>query len=706
MENKKELISYLDNLSFFLMGILFLTFPLFFLTLTTDLYTLPKQILLGGITLLMLVIFGIKTIAEKAVKIRRTPFDVPVILFTVAVLLSSLFSLNRNDSITVFVSFLFTIFAYFAIVNTARDKKSILFLSSMLIAGAVIASLISFFSVLKIHVLPLDITKSQVFTPIGTLLDQAIYLALVLPLAGYSLIKEKLDVKSMTKKKIGFGIASIIILTGLITSIYSLIALQKPILLPFETGFQTAFAALSQDSGRIIQGFLFGSGFGNYGAVFAKFKQVSFNLNPELWSFVFYRSSSFVLELLATTGILGFISFLFLCYKIVKEKPLSLPLALAIVASFILPFSFVSSTLFFMLLGIYAGMQGIKKVNDEKYFDVELELVALKKGFITFEEVETETETKNKSIILPIVFSIILFLLAGGLGYISGRYLVANIYFQRSLVAAAQNNGTLTYQSQTSALNLFKYSDNYYRVFSQTNMALANSLAASIPQGSSPSAQVNQTILTLIQQSINAGRTATALSPQTALNWQNLSSIYRGLIGFGQNADQFAILANQQSILLDPNNPQEYINLGGIYYQLGLWPEAQQQFQIAVSLKPDLANAYYNLGHALENQGKLQEALTQYNNVKTLIVNDKENLEKINKEIEELTKKIQATGQEAKVEESTQKEASKSEQEELNVPEPTTILPTQNPKVKIPGPSTTVTPTPKEEPTTTTKTTE
>lgn len=701
MENKKEVISYLDNLSYFLIGVLFLLFPLFFLVQTTDPFMLPKQVLLGGITLLILVIFGIKTIAEKAVRTRRTPFDVPVIIFAVTVLLSSLFSPNRNDSLTSLASFLFAIFAYFAIINTAKDKKSVLFLSSMLIAGAVITSLISIFSVLKIYVLPIDITKSQVFSPVGSLLDQAIYLALVLPLAGYSVIKEKLDVKSMTKKKIGFGIASITILVGLIVSIYNLIVLQNPTLLPFETGFQTAFAALSQDQGRIIQGFLFGGGFGNYGAVFTKFKQVSFNLNPQLWSFVFYRSSSFVLELLATTGILGFISFLFLCYKIVKEKPLSLPLALTIIASFVLPFSFVTTSLFFILLAIYASMQGIKKTNDDKYFDVELELVALKKGLITFEEVESETKIKNKSIILPVVFSVVLFLIAGGLGYISGQYLIANIYFQKSLVAATQNNGTLTYQNQTSALNTFRYNDNYYRVFSQTNMALANSLAASIPQGSSPSAQVSQTILTLIQQSINAGRTATALSPQTALNWQNLSSIYRGLIGFGQNADQFAILANQQAILLDPNNPQEYINLGGIYYQLGLWPEAQQQFQIAVSLKPDLANAYYNLGHALENQGKLQEALAQYNNVKILMANDKENMGKIIKEIEDLTKKIQATGQEAKAEETIQKETSKTEQEELNVPEPTTILPTQNPKVKIPGPSATVTPTPKETTTTT-----
>jgi len=317
-----------------------------------------------------------------------------------------------------------------------------------------------------------------------------------------------------------------------------------------------------------------------------------------------------------------------------------------------------------------------------------LELVALKKGLISFEEVEGHPR-KSKSLILPVIFSVILFIIAGYVCYMSGRYIVSNVYFQKSILAANENNVTLTYQNQTDALNTFKYSDNYYRVFSQTNMALANSLAASIRQGSSPSAEVSQTIYTLIQQSINTGRSATSLSPQTALNWQNLSSIYRSLIGFGQNADQFAILANQQAIVLDPNNPQEYINLGVIYYQLGLFDQAQQQFQIAVSLKPDYANAYYNLGHALENQGKLTEALAQYQNVKTLLANDQASVETINKEIEALNQRIQ-TGQVQK----TAEEQAQTPTEELNVPQPTTVLPTQNPPVKIPGISETPTPTP------------
>jgi tetratricopeptide (TPR) repeat protein len=159
------------------------------------------------------------------------------------------------------------------------------------------------------------------------------------------------------------------------------------------------------------------------------------------------------------------------------------------------------------------------------------------------------------------------------------------------------------------------------------------------------------------------------------LNWQNLSSIYRTLIGFGQNADSFAILANQQAIALDPNNPQEYINLGGVYYQLGQWDNAIRQFQIAIALKPDYANAYYNLGHALQEKGDLNNALVQYQTVKRLVVNDPTNLDRISKEIDSLEK----TGQPSS--------PSVSETgEPLTVSTPSAQLPPQNPPVKIPAP--------------------
>ena len=44
-------------------------------------------------------------------------------------------------------------------------------------------------------------------------------------------------------------------------------------------------------------------------------------------------------------------------------------------------------------------------------------------------------------------------------------------------------------------------------------------------------------------------------------------------------------LAQQQAIQLDPVNPQEYITLGGIYYQLGQWDKALAAIPTSGGLK-------------------------------------------------------------------------------------------------------------------------
>ncbi len=694
-----EISSYLENISLLILGVLLLAFPLIFTTLTTDTFTLPKQALLSLIVLVSLLLFGVKMISDGSVRLRRTPFDLPLFLFTLFAFLSCLLSVNRFDSLIAFVPLLLAILAYFIIVNLVRTASSVLFLVSSLVLGASLASILALLSIFKFYILPFPFTQIQTFSPFGSLLDQAIYLALVLPIASYPAVKAIKKTRELSGKTIGFGILSLLILGGLAATVYALVILQKPLILPFETGFQTAFAAISQDTGRILPGFLLGSGFGTYATDFTRFKQATFNVNPSLWSFTFFRSSSFVLELLATTGVLGLAAFVFLILrvlkesrpsKMIKENPIFLSLFLLLIASFVLPFSFTTQAMIFLLLGLFATLS-------ETTFDVELQFVALKRGLISSSPLLTEGQTSESvsgTKIMPVILFITFVVFVSVIGFYTISYIASDIIFQNSLVAAAKNQGLETYNDQVNALKIFPHRDAYYRIYSQTNLALANSLVAQQPKDSSPSAQTQQTIYTLIQQSINAARSAVTISPQTVANWQNLSSIYRGLIGFGQNAENFAVSTSQQAILLDPNNPQEYINLGGLYYQLSQWDNAQRQFQIAVNLKPDFANAYYNLGHALESKEDLQNALLQYQAVKTLVANDPTNLKTITDEIDMLQKRMGSTEQKVKAQ--VQEGSTATNQPPLGISTPSAQLPEQKPLVKIPPPSA---PTPSPSPT-------
>ncbi len=694
MEKKSGVVGLIGDAQLFLLGLLFIFFPLVFTSLTTNPLLLPKVALLALVVFILLLLSSLSLILEKSVKIRRTYFDIPIVLFLIIVFLSSIFAVNKADSLMAFVPLFFVILLYFLTVNKANDNNSLLFLISCLTLGGVILSIFSILTYFKIYILPIEATHSQGFSLMGSLLDQAIYLSIIFLISTYyTLIAVRANKTTMpisaqsaihgTQASL-FGIASIILLISLIITIIQLTTTQKPAILPLQTGFQTAFAQISLDTGRIFYGFLFGSGLGTYFVDFTRFKQATFN-QGEFWNMSFFRSSSFVLELLATTGVLGLTSFGFLLVRILKEakKALSNPFLLSIIGyvliSLFLPFGFINLALMFIVLALFAGYQSLVK-NNKRFFDVEIEIVAFKKGLISL-----DTPTKGeKNIILPAILSTINILIVAILGFFSFNYIASDIAFQKSLVPP-QNNAQLIYNSQRDAIAQFPYRDSFHRIFSQTNLAIASALAQRQQQDNNQNNLAQQDIINLIQQSINSARSATNLAPQTYLNWQNLSSVYRSLIGFGQNAQDFAIATARQSINLDPNNPQQYIYLGGLYYQLQQWDNAQNQFLIATRLKPDFANAYYNLGHALEEKGDLQNAMSQYEIVKRLVANDKNSLDVITNEIASLNDKINSN---ATVSEESEEVAgaSATSDQQLNIDTPKTTLPPKTPQVKIPAP--------------------
>ena len=702
MEQKKNIISHIRNVSLFLLGILLIFFPVVFTSISTNPLILTKMTLMGIVVFVLLLLFCALTIIDRSVKIRKTSFDIPVILLLLFVFLSAFFSVNRVDAIIGFVPFLFAGLIYFLIVNFAKDKGSLLFLTFSLILGGVLSSALAILTFFKIYILPVPATHIQNFSPLGSLLDQAIYLTIAFLIAFYSTWKLvrasgwpklKKDLQSQeisesvipvsrsTPQILAFGASALIILMGSIVTIYSLFKVENPLILPFETGFQTAFAEISLDAGRIAKGFLFGSGFGTYSVDFSRWKQVAFNQYPDLWNLTFFRSSSFVLELLATTGVLGISAFIFILIKALREikrnnkNNIALSLLAFFIISLVLPLGFVNQTLLFIILGLFAGFQGLKKEHENRFFDIELQVVAFKKGLIS---IDTPTKSE-KSLILPSLLTIVIVFAVAVLGYFSFNYVASDITFQKSLTPGTQNNASFIYENQAKAIAKFPYRDGFYRVFSQTNLAIANALASQQVNEKTPNASVQDNITRLIQQSIDAARTATNLSPQNHLNWQNLASIYRSLIGFGQNAEVFAIRTSQQAIILNPKNPQGYISLGGIYYQLQQWDNAQNQFQIAISLKPDFANSYYNLGHALEQKGDLQNAQAQYEIVKRLVVNDQKSLDQITAEIAALQDKIQTN--------SNATNTNLDSETPLTIDNPPAVLPTRTPQVEIPAPN-------------------
>jgi tetratricopeptide (TPR) repeat protein len=196
-------------------------------------------------------------------------------------------------------------------------------------------------------------------------------------------------------------------------------------------------------------------------------------------------------------------------------------------------------------------------------------------------------------------------------------------YYHRLALETANTNGAQTYADLQKAESLNPYVDLYRVDMSQTNFALANAIAARAKPGKNGalnlSAQDRQTIQTLLAQSINEAKASVLLSPRNARNWEVLASIYRNIDGVAQNALAFSLSAYGQAIQLDPMNPTLRLDVGGIYYITKNYNNAIQYFTDAANLKPDYANAYYNLAIAYRDNNDPVDALAVANQTVVLL---------------------------------------------------------------------------------------
>lgn len=691
--NKTEWSPYLKTVSLLIVSFVSLLFPVFFLTNTTDFFVFPKQLLVVIATIALLVLWAAQALIERRITFRSNPFTVPVMLFGSAVILSAFFSRNMYDSLIQAVPVLFTVFFFFLSINTIDDRKSFNVALTSLTLGAVLSSILSILYYFKVYILPFAGIQSQNLSTLGSPLQQLAYAVPILVLASFYILRK--PSKKYFRENSGLGVqfvSSIIILAGMGLVAFEIFkSPQKPLLLPYLHGFQIGLASISQDASRLLTGLLLGSGYGTFSIDFTRFRLASFNGISNMWNLTFSYSSSYVLELLATTGLLGVLAYLFIIVKTVKIRVATLnPLYIALIVtfglSFIVPFSFAMVFLIFNLLAFYTSYLYLEK--DTRVTDMNLLLFASRGEMFSLTQQgyggHEKTVENRLSLLLPLILAAILLPVVIIAGYFSVNYLRSDMAFAQSLSRDALNNGQKSYDLERNAISTFPYKSDYYVVFSQINYALANSLVNNVPKNSSPSAQTQQVVLGLLQQSINSARAAVTLSPMTSNAWQNLAQVYRNLINVGQNADQFAFASIQQAILLDPNNPQLYIISGGMYYQMQQYQLAANQFATAVQLKPDFANAHYNLGKALEMGGDLNGAMQQYQVVAQLVASNPDSLKKINGEISALQSKI---GNQQKQSLNQQQTGQKStNQPPLELNQQNNAIPNTGKNVKLPPP--------------------
>jgi len=485
---------------------------------------------------------------------------------------------------------------YFLINQLGKEGQKKL--TELIFYSGVTFSLISLLSITgilaKIGNLP-DFVKVEGFNTLGGYLPGAIFLATIAVLGIGILIKEK-----ETVKKLFHSVSLAIVFLALFITVNASLPgkPQSPRLSSFSTSWNVAVDTIQARP-------LWGIGPGNYLTAFNRFRPLSYN-QTDLWSLRFTSARNFYLTIITEGGLIATFTLILLVlavYKLLKEKldlqKLNLKstklysLLLLLVLVGIFPATPYLTVLIFILLALNS--------------DAKLKIIDLSAG--------------NSSKIPALIVSLPLITALAVFGYYGSRALNAEAKFKTALDFVSKNDGKATYDTLREAIDLSPRVDRYRATYSQVNLALARNIAQSAPEGGLTDSE-RQTVATLIQQAIREARASVTLNQTRSGNWEVMARTYQAILAFAQGADGFAAQSYTQAIALDPTNPNLRISLGGLYYALGNYDEAINIFKLAVTAKPDLANAHYNLAVTYREKGDIDSAITQMTNVLALVLKD------------------------------------------------------------------------------------
>lgn len=676
---KQTLANFFDNFITFLLLIVAGLTPLIFATQTTEFFEMPKMIFLVFATILLLGLWIFSWILKGKVMITRTPLDIPLIGLLVVVIISTYLSSTKFPAIYgVFprvhgsaVSWITYIILYFITASHLKSINQIKSLLYVLYASAIVVCFITLMSFFKVF-LPLDFAKAVNFTPTGSSFSTVAFLLMLLPMPLLSLAKPNKYMPIPVALFVAIFFSMIIVLIGSLPT-YIMLALlfvvcgfalkvhhlrktlgmflvpiattalvfilaylplpggankiqsleanfPKEIQLPFDMSWKVS-ASVFRDAP------FFGTGPSTYLFNFTTYKPAEFNILP-YWNFSFDTAYNEFLQLLGTIGAVGLGIVALLCVivffmsmrnmfaKDSEESPeiahilvpgLALSGLVAIALFAIHATTVVSLVItFFMFAALVMSQKSIREKVSE--FSIGL---------------KASTHDNKQFDLFPILLFVLFVVGAVPVVYKAITATRAD-YYHRLALTQASKNGTQTYQYLQKAESLNPEVDLYRVDMAQTNFALANALAIQKgpskdkPQGSLTD-QDKKTIQTLLSQAVTEGRVAVTLSPRSARNWEVLGSVYRNITGVAQNALTFALDAYGRAIQRDPLNPALRVSVGGIYYSAKSYDLAIRFFSDAANLKPDYANAYFNLSVALKDKGDLANATAVAQQLVTLL---------------------------------------------------------------------------------------
>ncbi len=671
-------IKYLMSLAAFLV-------PIFFLPITLEKFEFNKLGLLVLITGISLILWTIDVIKKKEIKIAKTPFALPGLLFLTVVILSGIFSTDKTSSFfgrqgrwfPSLVSFGTLAAFYMVLTSNIREKKDVKMILYSFLTGTTLASLIGVLSYYSVEIIP---QTGQNFNPTGSLMTLGILGAIACAAALYELIKgdsitlkifagttffvnfgyialynkpitwaivvlglgmvllttkmEELKEKKLELLSIGIVLTVImgLILTPLTKPVIVKYAYPKSVQLPFRESWNISVSTMRDFP-------LLGTGPSTFYLNYPRYRSAGMN-QTDYWNLRFDKPSNEILLIIGTLGILGMLSGAYFGIEIIKtsvnnlrskdlKQLLALVTLLTLGSFLVTTVTVLSGFTLVLLLALFATL-----INEER------------QRYITFDTDRSNKEstvslaaTDENSAFLTVITVFPLLALAG-FGFFSLYKMYPSEYYMQKAMETLNTDAGACFEYQAKAIQHNPKRSSYYNTYAQTNLAMGINL--------SQKENLNDTEKEALQSLISTAVRATKVNTENInsldpLNWEIRADIYQAIRGATEDSDQWSLQALEAAMQLDPNNPQLRVATGGIFFVNEDYLSAANYFRQATNLKPDYANAYYNFAQAVKNLENYASAKRALELTLSLVPQDSPDYAQVETELSELESLIAAT---------------------------------------------------------------
>lgn len=610
---------------------LFFFVPLILWPRTSEVFEFNKMLAVYAITILILASWFVKWLATGKISMRRTPLDLPIFLFLVSQILSTIFSIDTHTSLWGYysrfhgglISTLTYIILYYALVTNFNPPK-VRFLVYAVLGSATLVSLYGVLEHLGIdrHLWVQDV-QNRVFSTIGQPNWLSAYLVALLPLPIFFTINEKnLNYRLLwillaalfcltiyfTKSQsglfaTGLTLAAIaaylvgqkfrfsywlipLLFTAVVTTRLDLVLKINPFTYPNLDKLVEADRAsrhAGSDSMIIRQVVwegarrlglanpLFGTGLETFGYTYFTVRPALHNLLSE-WEFLYNKAHNEYLNIFANTGFVGLFSYLLLIgltlYILARQSgPLSHALFFGYLSVLITNYFGFSVVPVALFFFLFPALAFILSKSKEAHRTLNFNI----------------NHYLGLTLLLPITFYFLAILLRQWRADIamntSRQYLSLSAYKQ-----------SLDYAK--IAVDLYPSEPLFYAQLSESQAAAATAVKAQLDElpatASADLAKGGQTLLTDLETAslANANR-AVAMNPHHTNFYKSKAKVelYLGTINPEYNRQALQTLLDLSTI--SPTDAKTIMNIGLIYDQLGEKENAQAAYKKALNLKPD-----------------------------------------------------------------------------------------------------------------------